>query len=74
LAQQKISEVEMGGFPDLGVSSGTFPEPDETFDWTETVSTTLFDFAHEVRMDISWKEGERRNSMALITFVMDEKL
>jgi len=73
LAQQKISEVEMGGFPALGISSGTFPAPDETFDWTETVSTTLFDFAHEVRLDISWKEGEHRNSMALITFVMDER-
>ncbi len=73
LAQQKISDVEMGGFPDLGVSTGTFPVPDEFFDWTETVSSTPFDYAHEVRIDVSWKDGEHRNSVALVTFVMEEK-
>lgn len=73
LAQQKISDVEMGGFPDLGVSTGTFPVPDELFDWTETVSSTPFDYAHEVRIDVSWKDGEHRNSVALVTFVMEEK-
>jgi general secretion pathway protein I len=73
LAQQKISDVEMAGFPEMGVSSGTFPEPDDIFDWAETVSSTPFDFAHEVRIDVSWKDGEHRNAVALVTFVMDEK-
>jgi prepilin-type N-terminal cleavage/methylation domain-containing protein len=73
LAQQKISDVEMGGFPELGVLTGPFPEPDDIFDWTETVSSTPFDYAHEVRIDVGWKDGERRNSVALVTFVMEEK-
>ncbi|MBI3812419.1 MAG: hypothetical protein HY283_09490 [Nitrospirae bacterium] len=73
LAQQKISEVEMAGFPDMGVSNGTFPEPDDTFDWIETVSSTPFDYAHEVKIDVGWKDGEHRNSVALVTFVMEEK-
>jgi general secretion pathway protein I len=73
LAQQKISEVEMAGFPALGVSSGTFPEPDEIFDWTETVNSTPFEYAHEVRIDVGWKDGAHRNSIALVTFVMEEK-
>ncbi|HEY5594228.1 MAG TPA: prepilin-type N-terminal cleavage/methylation domain-containing protein [Nitrospiria bacterium] len=73
LAQQKISEVEMADFPALGVLGGTFPEPDEIFDWTQTVLSTPFDYAREVRMDVGWKEGEHRNSVVLVTFVMDEK-
>ncbi|MEK6684359.1 MAG: prepilin-type N-terminal cleavage/methylation domain-containing protein [Nitrospirota bacterium] len=73
LAQQKISEVEMADFPALGILSGTFPEPDETFDWAQTVLSTPFDYAREVRMDVGWKDGEHRNSVALVTFVMEEK-
>ncbi|MBI3995646.1 MAG: prepilin-type N-terminal cleavage/methylation domain-containing protein [Nitrospirae bacterium] len=73
LAQQKISEVEMAGFPALGILNGGFPEPDEIFDWTETVSSTPFEYAREVRVEVGWKEGSRRDSVTLITFVMEEK-
>jgi general secretion pathway protein I len=73
LAQQKISEVQMSGFPDLGASSGTFPEPDEIFDWTETVNSTPFEYARELRMDVGWKQGEHRHSVMLVTFVLEEK-
>lgn len=73
LAQQKISEVEMGSFPDLGAFSGRFPEPDEGFDWTETVNSTPFEYARELKIDVGWKEGEHRNSVTLVTFVLEEK-
>lgn len=73
LAQKKISEVEMAGFPSLGVVAGDFPEPDDMFNWTQTVSTTPFDFAREVNIAVAWREGERQESVILVTFVVDEK-
>jgi general secretion pathway protein I len=73
LAQQKISEVEMAGFPDLGTTGGNFAEPNENYDWTETISSTPFEFAREIRIDVGWKEGEHRNSVAIVTFVVQEK-
>jgi len=73
LAQKKISEVEMGDFPSLGVVAGDFPEPDERFNWTQTVSTTPFDFARQVDIVVAWREGERQESVLLTTFVVDEK-
>jgi general secretion pathway protein I len=73
LAQKKMSEVEMAGFPPLGVIAGDFPKPDDTFNWTQTVTTTPFDFAREVNVAVTWREGERQESVALDTFVVDEK-
>jgi len=73
LAQQKISEAEMSGFPDLGTTNGNFLEPNENYDWTETVSSTPFEFAREIRVDVGWKNGEHRNSVDVVTFVVQEK-
>jgi general secretion pathway protein I len=73
LAQKKMSEVEMAGFPPLGVVAGDFPEPDDIFNWTQTVTTTPFDFAREVNVTVTWREGEGQQSVILDTFVVDEK-
>jgi general secretion pathway protein I len=73
LAQKKISEVEMGDFPSLGVVAGDFPEPDNRFNWTQTVTPTPFEFARQVDIVVAWREGERQESVLLTTFVVDEK-
>ena len=73
LAQKKISEVEMGDFPSLGAFSGDFPEPDDRFNWTQTVTPTPFDFARQVDVVVAWHEGEHQESVLVTTFVMDEK-
>ncbi|HEY4484735.1 MAG TPA: prepilin-type N-terminal cleavage/methylation domain-containing protein [Nitrospiria bacterium] len=73
LAQKKMSETEMAGFPDIGILTGEFQEPDEIFSWTSSVSGTLFEFAREVRVEVRWKEGERIRSVDLITYMAQEK-
>ena len=73
LAQHKISEVEMSGFPDIGVSSGDFPDEDGLFRWTQTVNMTLLDFAREVEVEVRWKEDEDYGSVGLITYVTGQK-
>ena len=73
LAQHKISEVEMSGFPDIGVSSGDFPGEDGLFRWTQTVNMTLLDYAREVEVEVRWKEDEDYGSVGLITYVTGQK-
>ena len=72
LAGQKLSEQEMAGFPSLGFSSGDFPEPDDDLTWTQTVDSTLFEFAREVKVEVNWKERARKNPVELITYMVDE--
>lgn len=73
LAQQKISDLEMAGFPPLGISGGDFPEPDDIFHWTQTVVPTPLDDAREARMEVRWMEGHQRGSVDLTTYLMKEK-
>ena len=73
LAQQKASELEMGDFPVLGISSGEFPEPDDRFRWTQTVVPTPIEFAREVKVEVSWEDGRRRGSVDVVTYLMEEE-
>lgn len=73
LAQKKISELEMAGFPPLGVVAGDFSEPNDHFNWTQTVTTTPFDFARQVDVVVAWKDGEHQESILLTTFVVDDQ-
>ena len=70
LAQKKMVELEAEGFPPLGIVSGEFNEPYDFYTWTQTVNSTPFDFAREVRIDVAWKDGEQERSLDLVTFLV----
>lgn len=73
LAQRKISEIELGGFPDLGETGGDFGQELPGFRWTEIVSPTPFDFAREIRVKVSWKSGGREDDVEFITYMANEQ-
>lgn len=73
LAQRKISEIELGGFPDLGETGGDFGQEPPGFRWTEIVSPTPFDFAREIRVKVSWKSGGREDDVEFITYMANEQ-
>lgn len=73
LAQTKISEIELMGFPELGEASGDFGEDHSGFRWREIVSPTPFDFAREVRVRVSWKMGNREEDVEFITYIANEQ-
>lgn len=73
LAQTKISETELMGFPELGEASGDFGEDYPGFRWREIVSPTPFDFAREVRVRISWRKGNGEEDVEFITYMVNEQ-
>lgn len=70
LAQQQMAALELEGFPPLGIVSGDFPEPDETFHWTQTVVSTPFDFAREVTIVVRWDEAKGGVGVNLVTYLV----
>lgn len=73
LAQEKMTEVELAGFPDQGEHSGDFEDRYPGFYWHETVVPTPFDFAREVEIAVSWQEGGGERSVDLHTYVFQNE-
>lgn len=71
LARQRITEVELAGFPELGERSGEFAEADG-FRWQQQVLApellpTLSDVVREVRMTVSW--ADEKEQVQLVAYV-----
>ncbi len=80
LAQQRMADATIGGFPDLGTSEGRFVERHQEaaddaharFTWRQEVSPTgLFstDLVREVRVMVAWGEPSRNERVDLVSYV-----
>lgn len=71
LARQKMTEIEMTGFPELGEASGGF---DETkFQWREQVIApellpALSNMVREVRVTVSWSDEKEKVDLVAYLF------
>jgi general secretion pathway protein I len=55
LAQQRMGDVLVGGYPDVGISEGRFDEQEDArFAWRQEVQQTPFEFVREVRVSVLW--------------------
>jgi general secretion pathway protein I len=75
LAQERMTLLEMAEeYPALGERSGEFDdERYPQYRWTQTVLTTPFDFAREVRLRVYWGSGRPEESVEVISYVLEEK-
>ena len=72
LAQQRMADATIGGFPDLGTSEGRFDDEHARFTWRQEVSPTgLFstDLVREVRVMVAWGEPSRNERVDLVSYV-----
>ena len=72
LAQQRMADATIGGFPDLGTSEGRFDDAHARFTWRQEVSPTgLFstDLVREVRVTVAWGEPSRNERVDLVSYV-----
>jgi general secretion pathway protein I len=72
LARQKMTEVELAGFPGLGEQSGEFEEAPR-FHWRERVIApellpTYSNIVREVRVTVSWAEEKERVDLVAYLF------
>jgi len=56
LAQRKMAEIELEGFPKVGGEEGDFGEAYPGFTWRETVIETPIEDLRKVTLTISWDE------------------
>ncbi len=72
LAQQRMADATIGGFPDIGASEGRFDDEHARFTWRQEVNPTgLFstDLVREVRVTVAWGEPSRNERVDLVSYV-----
>ncbi|MFN7951954.1 MAG: prepilin-type N-terminal cleavage/methylation domain-containing protein [bacterium] len=75
LARERMTRVELAGFPELGDTEGDFGENAAAFAWRQSVvepppgldASTV----REVRLWVVWKEGSAVRDYQLTNFVVD---
>ena len=73
LAQQRMADTTVAGFPDLGQSEGAFEDEYTRFRWRQEVNTTPFDFVREVRVTVLWGPTPREDQVELVGFLFQQK-
>ncbi|MCX8036845.1 MAG: type II secretion system minor pseudopilin GspI [Candidatus Sumerlaeia bacterium] len=68
LAQNIIEEIEYVGDLRVGSDSGEFPE-DPRFSWSSDIQSTDLDGLFEVRVTVSWTEGQAQRDISLTTYM-----
>jgi general secretion pathway protein I len=74
LARQKMGEIELAGFPELGEEEREFEDAFPEFTWRQRVSETPFEEARRVDLSIVWKEGIRERSVDVIAYITNTKM
>ena len=69
LARQKMGEIEVVGFPELGEDDGDFGDAFPGFTWKTTVSMTPFEEARRIDLSVVWKEGTRERRVDVIAYI-----
>jgi general secretion pathway protein I len=69
LARQKMGEIELVGFPELGENEGDFEDTFPRFTWKTAVSMTPFEEARRTDLSVIWKEGTRERRVDVIAYI-----
>ena len=69
LARQKMGEIELVGFPELGEDEGDFEDTFPRFTWNTTVSMTPFEEARRIDLSVLWKEGTWERRVDVIAYI-----
>lgn len=71
LAQARMTDVELAGFPELGTREGDFGDAYPGYRWELTVSETPFPRVREVRLVVRWPAGTREERLELTNFMVN---
>jgi general secretion pathway protein I len=74
LAEAKISEWELKGFPDSQETIGDFGDLNPDFKWRVIVAPTPFDDLRELTVTVTWKRGIRDETLDVTTYLFQPLL
>jgi hypothetical protein len=69
LARWKINQMQIEGFPPLGVKEGAFDEPYYGYSWVSDVRPTSEDNLRELHLRITWREGLIEKDVDMVTLL-----
>ncbi len=69
LANWKINQIQIEGFPPTGVREGAFEEPYHEYSWETEVRSTDNDNLRELHVQIRWREGLVEKDVELSTLL-----
>ena len=69
LATEKMGEMEQTELSATGEDSGIFGEDYPEFVWRTVISDTAYEQVWEVRVEVSWGEGEGRRNVELVNYI-----
>lgn len=75
LARERMTRVELAGFPELGDSTGDFGENAAAFSWKQSVieppAGLDANTVREVKLWVLWSEGSTARAYQLTNFIVD---
>ena len=71
LAQARMTDVELAGFPDLGTREGDFGDAYPGYRWQLNVTEAPFPKVREVRVLVRWPAGAREERLEITNFMVD---
>ncbi len=76
LARKKITEINLGSFPDLGEKKGDFGEEAPKYRWRQEVVQTPFESVRELVLEVSWgvnedNEEEKDGQVRFTSYLFD---
>lgn len=75
LARERMTRVELAGFPELGDSTGDFGDNAAAFSWKQSVveppAGLDANTVREVRLWVLWSEGSTARAYQLTNFIVD---
>ena len=71
LAQQKIEEIKLSGFPEIDVRLDQEEENYKGFLWKKKVEKTELEGLRKITVIVNWFEGKKREEVSLATYIAD---
>ncbi|HEY8370356.1 MAG TPA: type II secretion system minor pseudopilin GspI [Thermodesulfobacteriota bacterium] len=73
LLETKMTDVQMGDFPEVGTTEGDFGDDYPGYTWQQVVSDTPFRGVREVRIAVIWSPGPRPERLELVHFMVERR-
>ncbi len=74
LARQKITDITLRGFPELGEEAGDFGEEAPKYRWRQEVKLTPFEAIRELAVQVSWGNNREERTVHFTTYLFDSSL
>ena len=75
LLKDRMAEIEMGGYPDVGEQTGEFGE-NSRYRWSsivEDIESEEVENVRRVQVTVLWQHNNRERSMSMTTFIADRQ-